>query len=131
MRPSMGARISVYASCSRTFSTAASSARTTARAVSTAAWSASMVAARRQLVRADLVVLLARDEAAVDQPPVALLVDHGVLELRRVAGEVRLGLGDLRLMLGELGLRLLERGLEGARVDGEEQVAGRARPGPP
>ena len=46
VRPSMGARISVYASCSRMFSTAASSARTTARAVSTAAWSALIVAAR-------------------------------------------------------------------------------------
>ena len=77
-----------------------------------------------QLVRADLVVLLARDHAAVDQPPVAILLDHGIVVLRLVAREVGLGLGDLRLMLGELGARLLERGLEGARVDGEEEVAG-------
>jgi hypothetical protein len=59
------------------------------------------------------------------QPPVAILLDDGIVVLRLVAGEVRLGLGDLRLMLGELGARLLERGLEGARVDREEEVAGR------
>ena len=84
-----------------------------------------------QLVRADLVVLLARDHAAVDEPPVAILLDHGIVVLRRVAREVGLGLADLRLMLGELGARLLERGLEGARVDGEEEVARLGRPAPP
>ena len=80
---------------------------------------------RRQalLVRAHLIVLLARHEAALGQALVAVLLDAGVLVLRRIPHEVGLCLRDLGLVLGELGLRLLELRLEGARVDREQEIA--------
>src|SRR5439155_20373863 len=71
----------------------------------------------------DLVVLLARDQAALHELLVALLLHAGVVSLRLITREVRLGLRDRRLVLGHGRLRLLERRFEGPRVDREEEVA--------
>ena len=135
-RPSMGARISVYASWSRALSTAASLARMVARAFSTAAWpartaaracarvasaaamaalpfstiawSARSVAGRRLHGGPDLIGLLAGDVALADQLRVAPILGLGVLELRLVAHDVGFGLAELRLGLGQRGLGLLD-----------------------
>ncbi len=79
---------------------------------------------QRRLVRGeDLVVLLARDQAALHELLVALFFHARVVGLRLVAREVGLGLRDRRLVLGHGRLRLLERRLEGPRVYREEKIA--------
>ena len=143
-RPSMGARISVYASCKRALSTIASLARTVARAFSTAAWPATTAAracarlasaaamaalpfsiiawsARRVAAAVSIAVrtwsaLLAGDVPLPEQLRVAPILSLGVLELRLVAHDVGLGLGELRPGLGERRLRLRDRRLVARRV---------------
>jgi hypothetical protein len=71
----------------------------------------------------DLVVLLARDQPALDELLVALLLDGGVVGLGLVSRQVGLGLGHRGLVLGHGRLGLLERRLKGTRVDDEEEIA--------
>ncbi len=71
----------------------------------------------------DLIVLLARDQPALDELLVALLLDGGVVRLRLVARQVGFGLGDGGLVLGHGRLGLLERRLERTGIDDEEEIA--------
>src|SRR5208282_131702 len=57
----------------------------------------------------DLIVLLPRADTLLEQKRVALLFGRGLPVLRPIFGEVRFG--------------LMQRGFEGARIDGEQQVA--------
>ena len=83
-----------------------------------------MVAASALLVRADLIVLLAGDEAAVGQLLVASLLDLGVLDCAVSRARLACACATWAWCWASCGLRLLQRRLEGPRVDGEQQVPG-------
>src|SRR5206468_11601942 len=77
---------------------------------------------QRRPVRAELVVLLARDQLAIDEIAVPALLHLRVVELGLVALEIGLRLLHLRLALAQRRLGLAQRRLEGPRVDDEEEI---------
>src|SRR5262249_1127395 len=74
-------------------------------------------------VGANLIVLIARDDAVLDQVGGALSLRRGGPWLRLVAGEISLRLFLLGRGFGHIGLRLRQSGLERARVYREESFA--------
>ena len=151
MRPSIGARIAVYASCRRATSTIASFALPAARALSmvasaarAAAWALSMAArsartvasSAEKLVRTwsycsraisprsmSVAVPLLLIARVVHLRDVALEVRARLRHLRLALPEGRLRLADLGEVLGHRGLGLPHRRLERSGIDREQQLA--------
>src|SRR3989441_6968460 len=77
---------------------------------------------QRRPVRAELIVLLARDQFPVHEIAVPAFLHLRVLELGEVALEIGLRLLHLGLALAQRRLGLTQRRLEGPRIDDEEKI---------